>query len=194
MTRPTRYLLRGLALLGLSTLLCACPYNIWDWQMCDVDPMHCDLNDTFVIDPTCTLTGNLNIQLGQGEAEFEPLEADEAPQTYSASGQGATIHHFFALRILNPAVDYPMLQVALTYEVQTDEVVVDPDSGDASFAWRFDTERLAIFSPDHYQWVGDTVEMSGIWLQVSPPFGTRRRVTAMVTDPCGREGTAMHEW
>ncbi len=156
-----------------------------DGGPCENDVFGCENNDTFMLDPSCTLEGDLELVLGQGETEFSALGPDEVPMI-NYGFQGGQ-HIWAALQVHNPALDYPQLKVEITVSTCGSGNCDDPNN------WNLDTTRELV--PD-----GTTLRVTdeGWFEQIqmvvivdSYGSGTQGRVEMLVTDPCGRQGYAI---
>lgn len=71
---------------------------------CEVDQFACEDNlDEFSYDESCTLTGDLEVELGYGETAFTQLAAGASPEMYSGFQGGQ--HMFVAVRVMNADLD-----------------------------------------------------------------------------------------
>lgn len=172
--------------------LTACPFWVSDdvqtGPPCEDDVLGCDSNlEDFVIDPSCELEGDLELVLGQGESEFDPLAPGEVPNiNYGVQGGQ---HIWLAVQVHNPALDYPRLKLDITVSAcaQSDCSSLD--------AWTIDNTR---------QLVADATTMTVTpegWLEQlrmlviveAYAFAGRGKVELLVTDPCGRQGYVVVE-
>ena len=82
---------------------------------CEDDIAGCsDDTSMFMEDPTCTLTGELELELGEGEAEFSSLAAGQLPQLYTGIQGGQ--HVWMAVRVKNPDLDRKQLAIRIKAE------------------------------------------------------------------------------
>lgn len=155
---------------------------------CQDDVLGCEDNtEKFEFDPACTLEGELELVLGQGESEFDPIGPGEVHDiTYGFQGGQ---HIWTAVQIHNPALDHPMLKVDITVSTCSASDCSDPNN------WIIDNTRELV--PDETTM---TVTDEGWFEQLrmlvtvegySP--GSLGRVEMLVTDPCGRQGYAVAE-
>ena len=103
---------RFLLLLSLVLLAGACGTSV-----CEDDRFECQSGDLFALDPGCSLTGTLEVEVGGGESNWQSL-GDAMPKT-TEGGQGGT-HAFAGVRVANAALDrYDKLRVSLAYWGET---------------------------------------------------------------------------
>ena len=79
---------------------------------CSDDIFACD-DDTskFMEDPSCTLTGDLDLVVGQGETEFSPLAAGELPDVEFGFQGGQ--HFWGAIQVRNPDLERRQLLIRI---------------------------------------------------------------------------------
>lgn len=158
---------RLLALTAALCLLPGCPST--PTSPCDIDPVGCKSASNLTIQ--CHRDGALDVQIGTGETGFSAIDAAH-PFVIHHGTQGGE-HVFAAIRVTNPALDYPQLSV----EFQ----VLD----------EFDSEigyRRLVLGPT-LTVVNGAVEQAGI-VVFGTLLETGKRIHVTVTDPCGRMGTA----
>jgi hypothetical protein len=177
-----------LLLVPFAALSLGCPWPINpDGPPCEDDVAGCSNNgDSFVEDPTCELTGDLVIELGEGEDEFVALAAGELP-SLNFGVQGGQ-HVWLAVRVKNPALDRPSLKIQATMSYCL-------DSCDNPANWQDDVVREIVVGSRTL-----TVTDEGWFEQASILVilgnwgsGLERRVEVLVTDPCSRQGYALIE-
>lgn len=152
---------------------------------CEDDINGCSNNTTtFMPDPACTLTGELELELGEGQHEFMPLGPGQLP-TLETGIQGGQ-HVWMAVRVLNP--DLERLQL---------DIVIDAEwcGSDCELAesWILDNHRelladestsLTVTDAGAYEQLRMLVTLFD-WIDAD-----RKRIGVLVTDPCGRVGYA----
>lgn len=137
----------------------------------------------------CELTGPLEVSLGTGVDEFVPLAEGEEPTVHEGVQGG---HHLcLGLRVEQPSLDYPQLNVVMDAELvdpercNTDDPDCDP--------WIGSAHRELVLGPDLPLDQDNNVEETGLILILSIwPVDLERRVEVRVVDPCGREGFIDH--
>lgn len=182
---------------GLATgllLLTGCPFfpfnddDEGDGGPCSSDVLGCENNlDQFELDPSCTLEGELELVLGQGQTQFEPLGPDEVPNI-NYGFQGGQ-HIWAALQVHNPALDYPVLKIEMTVSTCSASDCTNPNSWtiDATREMAVDLTTMVITSEDWFEQVQLLVIVENYG------SGSRGRVEMRVTDPCDRNGYAVAE-
>jgi hypothetical protein len=185
----------SLALASFAVLLviplAGCPWLAGppddDGPPCDEDLNQCsDDTSKFVEDPSCELTGELELEIGQGEDNFSPLASGELPEIHTGFQGGQ--HVWMAVRVKNPDLTRPQLKIrtSLSY---CDANCDDPAS------WQIDNVR---------ELVADSTTLTTTtegWFEASSmlvtifnwPFGAQRRIEMLVTDPCSRQGLVVAE-
>ena len=177
----------ALLLLALAVPLAACPIGVggggdFPENQWDATPLERD--------PACTLTGSLELALGDshGTSEFKPLAPGQGPVVHFGPQGGS--HLELGLRVANPARDFPGLQVRFLAEAQTCE----PPMGCQPYSMVGELRTLvrepARFLPQE----GDAVAVSGFIVFMygwAPSWN--RRLTVEALDRCGRMGTATLE-
>lgn len=137
---------------------------------CDADYLACDDGaGTFRLDPTCTLTGPLTVQLGQGDSHYSPLPEGVFPTLYRGP-QGGT-HAFVALRVEAPEAD-GITALEAHFELRS----LDP-AGVCSPPTAY---RSPVDVPGHGP--------------VCSSVGQDRRVVLGVRSPLRRDGSAIEEF
>jgi hypothetical protein len=175
-------MLAALSLL-LGGALAGCPGL--DGPPCEDDVNGC-ANDsgTFVEDPTCELTGALELELGEGQDVYSPLATGEMPEVYDGFQGGQ--HIWLGVRVKNPDLQHSSLRIDIALSV-CEMQCGDPQN------WSLDNERtlvvgsrtITLTENGWFEEEGVLVTL-GIW-----GVATHRRVEMVVTDPCGREGLAI---
>ncbi len=139
-------------------------------------------------DPACTLTGTLELTLGEGDGtNFTPLTGQE-PALYHGP-QGGT-HLILGVALANPATDFPGLQLRWDAE----KAVCFEPTGCPPPVSRGHSEVL-VTRPDRFLPAeGGGVTVSGFLVIVYDwDPNERRRLRVEATDRCGRTGTAAVE-
>jgi hypothetical protein len=171
----------GLTAGVLATAACGGP-------PCDEDPLGCGEGDSeFAIDPSCELTGPLEVALGERDPTFAPYQELQEPTLHEGAQGG---HHLcLALRVAEPALDYPLLKVVLDADFDDPNRCADEPACDP---WVNTGHRELVLGPE-LPVNGDSVEEGDFILVISLwPEELVRRIRLEVTDPCGRVGTAEH--
>jgi hypothetical protein len=156
---------------------------------CEQDALGCRDDAEFALAPDCELSGPLEVTLGQGVEDFEPLVAGEEPIVHDGVQGG---HHLcLGLAIANPALDYPQVKVSFDAELY-DEDWCDP-ADPACDPWVGSGERDLVLGPDLPVDEDGQVVQTGLILILSIwSSDLDRRIRLEVEDPCGRIGTAEH--
>lgn len=182
-------MIQGMRLASLALVFVLLPLGGCSWLTgeggeapCDNDLSGCfDDTSTFMEDPSCTRTGELDIQLGEGETMFTPLEAGELPQIHHGFQGGQ--HVWMAVRVKNPDLDRKQLKIRVKLEY-CNEGCDDPDN------WEVDNLRELVAEESTM-----TITPEG-WMEQTRMLVTvfgwvdaqQRRLEMLVTDPCGRQG------
>jgi hypothetical protein len=153
-----------------------------DGPPCEDDISGCsDNTSNFMEDPACSLTGELEIELGQGELEFSPLAPGELPEIHYGLQGGQ--HVWMAVRVKNPDLERKQLKIRIKADYC--------NSGcDEPGNWVTDNLRelvadettLQVTSQNWFEQTRMLVTIFG-WVDAS-----ERRIEMLVTDPCGRQG------
>lgn len=151
---------------SLTALLTGCP-SASPPSPCTVDPVGCASTSAFAIQ--CHRDGALDVQLGTGETVFLPIDATNAFEVHHGAQGGE--HVFAAIRVSNPALDYPQLQVQLA--------IADGTGAEIG-------SRQLVLGPP-LPVVAGVVEQAGI-VVFGTALETGARIRVTVTDPCGRSG------
>lgn len=194
----TLVILAGLALIPA----CTCQ----GFDRCEEDQFGCDAGtDAFVLDSSCTLTGELTVKLGYGQSAYVGLAAGELPKLVGGP-QGGT-HSFLGVRVENASLDvYDKLKVLIsTYGLEKSpctyphgdpwpakEVDTDPEPAYCRYPNR---SRELLFGQHHPIVVASdgAVEEYGIFLRLDEPLpGWGALIEVDVTDPCSRTGHLEH--
>jgi len=149
---------------------------------CEDDINGCSASTTTLVpDPECTLTGELELQLGEGQLEFMPLGEGQLPalETGIQGGQ----HVWMAVRVLNP--DLERMQLAIVIDASYCEADCERDE-----SWVIDNHRelladettLTVTEAGAYEQIRMLVTLFD-WIDAD-----RKRIEVWVTDPCGRQG------
>jgi hypothetical protein len=186
---------RSLALVSLVSLvplaLAGCPWLDGPDEPagppCEDDVNGCDNgDDEFIEDPTCELTGELDVELGQGEDSFTPLAPGEMPEIFTGLQGGQ--HVWMGVRVKNPDLTRPSLKIriSLSYcEVDCD----DPAN------WQADNVRELVAGSRTLEVTdeGWFEQASMLVTLFAYGFAEHKRVEMLVTDPCSRQGLAVVE-
>jgi hypothetical protein len=139
-------------------------------------------------DPACTLTGDLQVTLGEGDgSDFTPLAPGQEPIIHHGP-QGGT-HASLGVRVDNPATQFPGLKMTFIGEFQSCQSSTSCE--DFTIFSRYDTvvRDARYFLPQE----GGAIAVSGILMQGPWEGPTRHRIHVTVLDRCGRTGSAMLE-
>ncbi len=137
---------------------------------CAADYLGCDDGEgTFRLDPNCTLTGPLNVQIGQGDAAFTPLPEGVFPTLHHGPQGGE--HMFLAVRVEGPEAE-TVTSIEATFEVRR----LEPEG--------VCTPPLRGFSP---------VDVPGHG-PICSYVGKDRSVVLGVRSPLRRDGSAIEEF
>lgn len=155
---------------------------------CEDDLLLCESGEPLQPDPACTLEGELSFELGNAEGSFTPLAPGETPTTITGNQGGW--HTWLGVRVLDPALDYPGVEV----RVDLLECYDDCEAEDAAFE---QVRSRTVVSPGVE--ANGAVEVTDIlfvwwsdWFGVSSSDRWRLEVT--VRDRCGREGSLSHQF
>ncbi len=174
-TTPVRWRLVVVAS-SIAQVLAGCVTTPEFSGPCDQDAFGCDDGGELVLDAHCSNDEPLMVEVGQGRDEFEPLEAEMAPEI-DYGDQGGR-HVFLAARVLNPDPDHG------TFELGFRLAYSSPDSGDALF------ERVLVVRGDRDVRI---FEQTGMVLVIDPPYdSTSGLLELRVRDSCGRIADASH--
>jgi hypothetical protein len=137
-------------------------------------------------DPACTLTGTLELGLGNGNGpqEFTPLAPGQGPRVYNGSQGGQ--HLELGVRVANPATAFPGLQLHILAEAEPCDFTGPCRPYEKMGELRTRVLEKERFLPQD----GGAVAVSGLILFVdSWPHTWKRRLTVEAADRCGRTGT-----
>lgn len=174
----------------LATLIAGCPWfedPVNPGPPCQDDVNGCGADGgEFVEDPTCELTGELELEIGQGEDVYAPLAVGEMPEIFNGFQGGQ--HVWMGVRVKNPDLERPSLKINVTLS----DCEVDCES---PASWLDDNVRelvvgsrtIAVTDEGWFEQASILVTL-GDW-----GFATHRRAELLVTDPCGRQGYAVVE-
>jgi hypothetical protein len=135
----------------------------------------------FVEDPTCELTGELELELGQGEDSYAVLEPGEMPEIFNGFQGGQ--HVWLGVRVKNPDFERPSLKINVTLsdcEVDCENPVNWPTDNARELV--VGSRTITITDEGWFEQASILVTL-GDW-----SIATHRRVELLVTDPCGRQG------
>ncbi|MEE2779391.1 MAG: hypothetical protein VYE15_02630 [Myxococcota bacterium] len=200
--------------LVLCVLLWAgCLPDVSEWSGELLDPLKgLGYENGFELDPSCELTGELDVEIGTGELVFESIT--EGHRFHVVYGPQGGSHVFGALRLNNPALEFPRLEVV--FQLLDDDACIEMEErgdfyrsaeGDSHWefpAWAYTEEERArdcwpvvagfrhglIREPWQINSDGG-VEAAGIFVfHRYYGGGGANRARLSVRDPCGRVGTA----
>ena len=185
---------------------------------CTQDKFSCDNNlSSFTLDPTCTLTGELEVVAGQGANSFQPFAPGETPKSYFGSQGGS--HFFLGLQVKNADLEqYDKLKVGVVYHIsqecldwqlgncgdepcsETYPTIEDPWGGTSNCQYFNEGSRELVLgakkaistnSEGHVEEYGIIVFKDQYGLD-----GTDHAQTMVLTveDPCGRVGRVVHDY
>lgn len=194
--------MKTVALAGLLCIsLAACMPDIWSWDDVVIDPLTQNYG-SFQLDPSCKRAGALDLEIGYGEAAFTPLLDGHQFKVYFGVQGGS--HVYGALRVNDPALEFPHLEVVFRL-VDDDACASKNGSGvfggeDLSPTWarREDSKRAScaprlvgfrhgVLGPKLKTTASGAVEEAGITVfHDEYGGGGADRITLSVRDPCGR--------
>jgi len=151
---------------------------------CDDDVLGCDDDiSKFLEDPSCLLQGPLELQLGEGEHEFSPLEPDELPELHFGFQGGQ--HVWMAVQVKNPDLERRQLKIRTKLDYCNDDC-------DVLANWATDIVRELVVDDATIRITPEGwMEQTRILVTVFDWVGAKhQRVEMLVTDPCGRQGFA----
>jgi hypothetical protein len=159
----------------------------------------------FALDPTCTLEGDLTVEVGQGESAFVVLTDNEMP-TLVTGNQGGQ-HTFLAVRVMNAALDrYDVLKTRFAFYLikpcgahdggtPVDQEKSGPED-DCRYLQNSRNLILGVQQPIRTV-VGTTeaamVEEFGVLIRTGDTPDFERELELQVDDPCGRRGFDRHK-
>jgi len=158
---------------------------------CDADPHGCeDSDEDFVIDESCELEGELEVELGQGFSEYTALD-DGGVLALHTGFQGGQ-HAYVGFRVTNADLErYDMLRVDFLLEAFRVCDGPPPEWAHEGYCgWNEAGSRTLVVGGDDTMRVlsnGD-IEEYGLILFVDWS-ALEYRLTLTVDDPCGRSGT-----
>lgn len=172
-----------------SLLLVGCPLILdpAGGPPCEDDLTVCsDDTSKFVEDPSCALTGELEVQLGEGQDSFSPLPVGQAPEL-NGGAQGGQ-HVWLGVRVVNADLDRPQLKIRINMDFC--ETGCDDPSN-----WRTDNVRELVADTNTLTTTSEGwYELSSLLVQVFDwSFAANTRIQMLVTDPCGRQGFINHD-
>ncbi len=180
----------GLPLVCAALVLGACP-----WiepppgpEVCEDDVHGCEGGLEWKLDEACELEGELEVVMGEGERNFTGLGPDEMPSAYFGFQGGQ--HVWMGVQVQNPSLDHPLIQVEYELELCYGDSCTSPGA-----AWdRVGIRSLALDDSTMELTPQNFFEQASIQIILENwDTSAHRRVTMVVTDPCGREGTAVHQ-
>jgi hypothetical protein len=139
-------------------------------------------------EPACTLTGALQVTLGEGDGDdFTPLAPGQKPVFFHGP-QGGT-HVSLGVRVDNPATEFPGLKLEFLGEFQECE-----SSGSCGAYLEFTRYSTVVRGPEYLlPQEGGAVAVSGLIIQGPWEGPERHRLRVDVLDRCGRTGFAVLE-
>ena len=172
--------------LALLSLIPACPGPLDPaGPPCGDDLTGCnDDTSSFVEDPSCELTGDLDLQFGEGEDSFTPLAEGEMP-ALEFGFQGGQ-HAWLGVQVRNADLERTQLKIRVSMRM------CDADC-DNPASWATDNVRELVVSGDQLRVTDEGYyEVDSILVQVFNWTGfAEQGVDMLVTDPCGRQGVIM---
>ena len=160
-----------------------------DGPPCHQDPLGCGEGEEFAFEPSCELTGDLDVVLGEGAIDFVPYQGGEEPLVHEGR-QGAS-HLCLGLEVADPALEYPKLKVDFAAQIN-DPSRCDPEDT-ACDPWIFTGRRDLVLGPELPLTEDGKVQAAGFIVTISIwPTDLERRVRMTAVDPCGREGVVDH--
>ncbi len=139
-------------------------------------------------EPACTLTGGLELTLGEGDGtNFIPLAPGQEPVLYYGP-QGGT-HVILGVAVANPAIDFP----GLALELVAEHAVCFSETGTGCPpAQVVGRSEVVVLKPERFLPAeGGAITVSGFLVIVDDwNPSERRRLRVEATDRCGRTGTA----
>ena len=163
-------------------------------QPCEMDPLGCGDQAELQLDPTCTRTDPLIVNLGDGESTFMLLHDSHDPEIHYGFQGGQ--HFFLGVEIENPEFDSPGLEITFTVRGSLGcalETPAEECTDWMSFAMR----KLVVNDPKLLKANGDSLTTTGYVtvLEADPSFWAvtspgRIEITAQVRDACDRRGNA----
>lgn len=189
--------------LGLCLLMCGgCPLlgpepeGGTGPERCEQDRYACESRADVPPVDGCMLSGVLAVELGQGEAAFEPLADDEVPPIFEGGGgfQGPGVAHLLlGLRIEDAALDqYDVLGAHLALYDES-ACAEQPDGGRVCQGIPYLGERWVLLGDGpQLNVVGDAVEEFALTVVTDAFAEGDYVIEATVTDPCGQVGIAHH--
>lgn len=153
---------------------------------CEDDVTGCENNGEFVEDPSCELSGALDVELGEGEDVFQSLAPGELPEAHTGIQGGQ--HIWAAVRVKNPALDRPSLKLRIALST------CESDCDDPS-SWRADNVRELVVgsrtltvTPEGWFETASILVTLFLWGEAE-----HRKIELLVTDPCSRQGLVVLE-
>jgi hypothetical protein len=181
-----RMRLRPFALVLLLLPLVGCPWLLrndegGEGPPCEDDVVGCSNDTSFMEDPECTLTGELELEIGEGEDQFSPLAPGQLPELHYGIQGGQ--HVWMAVRVKNPDLERKQLKINIEAEY------CSSNCQDVA-SWQVDNLRelvadettMVVTSEGWFEQTRMLVTVFG-WVDA-----TYQRVEIVVTDPCGRQG------
>ena len=142
----------------------------------------------FELASECELTGDLVVELGEGELDYEVLQPGWWPERYTAGGfqGGGSSHYELGVRVENHARDFPELRVQF-------ELLSCADEEPECETWTRLEGRLCHIDGDDLEYTEDGgAQVTGVNVFADQFSGDRVAIGATVDDPCGRTGTVLH--
>jgi hypothetical protein len=141
---------------------------------CDRDVLACEEGEPLAIDPSCEQSGELRLELGEGEGEFTALSADAWPVVHHGPQGG--IHFMLGLRLTGVDPDHESFEV---------EVVARDCEGACT---EMDELSARTFVVDESYLVpeGEALVLADVVLLLDREPRAQGEITVQVTDSCGR--------
>lgn len=154
---------------------------------CGGDILGCDDTPTpFEEDPSCELSGELELALGDGELGFEALAPDTLPALHL--GQQGAQHMWVGVEVQNPAVDYSQLEILVELRGCPYQNVSCTDASNwVTYPERrlvVDEDSITVTPEGEFQVTQILYVVAG-WDWTVPERWVFR---VTVNDPCGRTG------
>lgn len=181
-----RMRLRSLAITSALLLLGSCRWLFGGQEgggpPCEDDIVGCSNGTNFMEDPECTLTGELELELGEGESEFSPLAAGQLPELHHGLQGGQ--HIWVAVRVKNPDLERSQLLIRI-------EAEYCQSNCEQPSSWTTDNLRELVadettltLTPEGWYEQPRMLVTLFDWVDAA-----HQRIELLVTDPCGRQGS-----
>lgn len=169
--------------LAFAAMAPGCMIDAWEFDECVRDPEICSTGyEGWQTVSGCALSDPLQVQVGQGQYSFAPLQPGAAFELHSGSGGQLVSNHIYAaLRIANPDPAHRRFRVVFT--------LASPGFCASEPCEEYLTDRVAIIGKTMQVEASGAVSKAGFQLLSN---GAPRRLQIAVEDECGRKGTAEH--